>query len=83
MRYSQLSAKEIVNIDTGEKLGDLSQLDMVIDDQTGKITELLIPGGQHFSMSRKPLKTILWRQIRTFGEDMVLISLQSNNQGDK
>jgi len=82
MRYSQLTKKEIVNIDNGEKLGELDQLDMLIDAGTGKILELIFPHGQHISVSKRNYKYIQWNNIRTFGEDMVLISLQANNKDD-
>ncbi|OEH85868.1 hypothetical protein BHU72_03565 [Desulfuribacillus stibiiarsenatis] len=77
MRYTNLSTKEIVVIETGEKLGDLQKVDMEIDPMTGQIIRLIIPQFQNFSFQpRKSLHTIPWNQVRIFGEDTVLISIQ-------
>ena len=43
MRLSQIGGKEIVNLNTGERLGMVAEADLVIDEATGNILRLLIP----------------------------------------
>lgn len=43
MRLSELGGKEIINLYNGERLGVLSNTDLVIDETTGEIICLVIP----------------------------------------
>lgn len=81
MRYSELSTKEIVNIDTGEKLGDLQDLDLLIDAQSGKILNLIVPNTHSKTLNRTQ-GMIPWDRIHRFGQDMVLISSQCKDARD-
>ena len=43
MKLSELGEKEVVNLNNGERLGILSDSDLVIDEGSGKIISILVP----------------------------------------
>ncbi|BAS28401.1 YlmC/YmxH family sporulation protein [Limnochorda pilosa] len=73
MRYSELSGKEIIDIDQGIRLGVVNESDVVIDTETGRVEAILVPYKQGF-MSRKELR-IPWRGIRKIGVDLMVVDL--------
>ncbi len=46
MRLSELSGKEIVNLERAEKMGVLGYVDLEIDEKDGQIQALIIPAGK-------------------------------------
>lgn len=75
MRLSHIGGKEIVNINTGERLGKIAEADLIIDSTTGKIMRLLIPEDSfHFFLfgERKYIE-IPWEDVKKIGNDMIII----------
>ena len=55
MRLSQLSGKELIDIEKGRKLGVLGQTDLLFDEKTGLLKELIIPKSSWMGLKRKVL----------------------------
>ncbi|MET1178068.1 YlmC/YmxH family sporulation protein [Peribacillus sp. NPDC094092] len=76
MRLSELSGKEIVDVNRAERLGILGQTDLEIDE-TGQITSLIIPSVKWFGLLRSGSEIrVPWDHIKKIGADMVIIDFQ-------
>ncbi|MFZ7119766.1 MAG: YlmC/YmxH family sporulation protein [Eubacteriaceae bacterium] len=78
MRFEELKEREIININTGEKLGVFGNCDIDIDDTTGKIISILVPkNASIFSILSKneEFLEITWEKIVKIGKDTIMISL--------
>ncbi|MCK1983871.1 YlmC/YmxH family sporulation protein [Peribacillus frigoritolerans] len=76
MRLSELSGKEIVDVNRAERLGVLGQTDLEIDE-TGQITSLIIPSVKWFGLLRNGSEIrVPWEHIKKIGADMVIIDFQ-------
>jgi len=74
VRYGEISGKEIINVNTGERLGVLGQTDLQIDKETGKINVLLIPTFSWFGLKRNGHQLeVPWECIKKIGKDIILI----------
>jgi len=75
MRLSQIGGKEIVNLNTGERLGIVAEADLVIDEATGNILKLLIPEERsQFSLfGERGFIEVPWENVRKIGNDMIII----------
>lgn len=78
MRLSEISNKEIIDYDKGERLGILGQTDLIIDEKTGQIDAFVIPTLKWFGFGGKRDKEVIvyWRQIKKIGTDMIIIELK-------
>lgn len=67
--------KEVININTGERLGFVQ--DVTADFKTGTIKEIIVPGNNKFLniFSTGNEITIPWDAIKTIGEDIILVSI--------
>ena len=80
MRLSQLSGKELIDIEKGRKLGVLGQTDLLFDEKTGLLKELIIPKSSWMGLKRKDQEiSIPWEHIETIGRDMIILQ---NHQKD-
>nr|WP_188206501.1 YlmC/YmxH family sporulation protein [Alkalibacillus aidingensis] len=74
MRYKDLSGKELIDADRGERLGVLGHTDLQINESTGQIEQIVI---QDYSMlgfkKGESTATIRWSDIEVIGEDMIVI----------
>ncbi|WP_285766638.1 YlmC/YmxH family sporulation protein [Peribacillus sp. SI8-4] len=76
MRLSEMSGKEIVDVNRAERLGILGQTDLEIDE-TGQITTLIIPSVKWFGLMRNGSEIrVPWNHIKKIGADMVIIDFQ-------
>jgi YlmC/YmxH family sporulation protein len=76
LRLSELSGKEIVDVNRAERLGVLGQTDLEIDE-TGQITSLIIPSVKWFGLLRNGSEIrVPWEHIKKIGADMVIIDFQ-------
>ncbi|MBO0996831.1 YlmC/YmxH family sporulation protein [Bacillus sp. SD075] len=76
MRLSELSGKEIVDVNRAERLGILGQTDLEIDGN-GRITSLIIPSVKWFGFIRNGSEIrVPWEHIKKIGADMVIIDFQ-------
>lgn len=79
MRLSQLSGKELIDIERGQKLGVLGQTDLLFDEKTGLLKALIIPKSSWMGLKRREQDiSIPWHHIETIGRDMIIV--QNNKQ---
>lgn len=78
MNLSDLQNKEVIDIATGRRIGNI--IDVVIDKK-GNISKLILeekrPSRRLFSNSRDEL-SILWNQIVKIGDDIMLVDNNKN-----
>ncbi|MGG4453717.1 YlmC/YmxH family sporulation protein [Brevibacillus porteri] len=78
MRLSELGGKEIIGLDNGEKMGVISDSDLVIHPENGMIQSIILPGGSFFGFGKKREDLVIpWSSIVKIGPDMVIIQLQA------
>jgi len=72
-RMYDLRQKEIINTKDGTRFGFVS--DLVLDEEQGKILELIVPGpGRVFGVfGRDQEYRIKWKDITKIGEDIILV----------
>lgn len=77
---SELQLKEVVELQTGKRLGHIVDLEIEVD--TGIITNIIILDQQtKASFFQKPEEIIIgWGQIETIGADIILITEESSQQ---
>lgn len=71
--FSEMRAKEVINICTGERLGFVS--DMTVDVKTGRILSISVPGGYRVLgiLGKQSDVVIPWSRIQKIGDDLILI----------
>ncbi|MCL7746516.1 MULTISPECIES: YlmC/YmxH family sporulation protein [Halalkalibacter] len=76
MRLSEISSKEIIDYQKGERLGILGQTDLLVNEETGEIEAFIIPTMKWFGFGKKDREvTVYWNQVKKIGEDMIIINL--------
>ncbi|GAB6414249.1 YlmC/YmxH family sporulation protein [Bacillus luti] len=76
MRLSELSGKEIVDLERAEKMGVLGYVDLEINEGDGQIEALIIPAGKWGGFKKEPQEIrVAWRQIKKVGHDMILCDI--------
>lgn len=81
MRLSELSGKEIIGFDNGERLGGVGQSDLEINPETGEIQAIILPGSSFLGIGkRKEDLVIPWKSILKIGPDMMIVETQPKNQ---
>lgn len=75
--------KEVIDIRTGRRLGEL--IDVEIDDATGKITAIVVPGeAKYFGLlGGGPDIVIPWTRIKKIGPDCILVEVDSIGLGNE
>jgi YlmC/YmxH family sporulation protein len=78
MRLSDLSGKEIVEINRAQRLGVLGQTDLEINVRNGQIESLIIPQMKWFGMKkhREDIR-VGWDQIVKIGTDMIILDMEN------
>lgn len=73
MRLSDLQNKDVVDIVTGDKIGNI--IDAEISADTGNIVKLIIYEKKGFlNLLRSEEVSISWGQIKKIGSDVILVS---------
>ncbi|MCU5703140.1 YlmC/YmxH family sporulation protein [Bacillus wiedmannii] len=81
MRLSELSGKEIVNLERAEKMGVLGYVDLEIDEKDGQIQALIIPAGKWGGFKKEPQEVrVKWSQIKKVGHDMILCDITDHSK---
>lgn len=73
VKFSDLRAKEVINIGDGERLGFVS--DVTIDTVSGKISSISVPGAYRLLglIGREEDKVIPWESIKKIGDDLIIV----------
>lgn len=74
MRLNDLGNKEIVNLSNGIRHGQLSEAELLLDEKTGLIKAILVPGprGRISFWGNKDFIQLPWSSIRKIGEDIII-----------
>jgi YlmC/YmxH family sporulation protein len=74
-RFSDLRYKEVINVNTGQRLGFVSDLEMDLEE--GKLFSLIVPGPSRLGgvLGREDDYVLPWGCIRRVGEDIILVDL--------
>ena len=77
IKFSKLRQKEVVNIMDGSRLGIIC--DLVLDECTGKICAIVVPGSSRFSFFFKGDRdsVIPFKNIVKIGEDVILVEIDA------
>ncbi|MGM8214391.1 YlmC/YmxH family sporulation protein [Bacillaceae bacterium W0354] len=75
MLLSELQSKDIINVDNGEKIGFISDLEL--DVHYGKILSLVVTiKGKWFGILGQEEEVLIqWHHIKKIGTDVILISM--------
>lgn len=75
MRASELDGKEVIEINTGERLGVIQKSELLVNTVTGMV-EALIFIKHGWGGKEKESRTIPWRQIRKISEELIIFEDQ-------
>ncbi|OEG00453.1 hypothetical protein BHF71_00665 [Vulcanibacillus modesticaldus] len=79
MRFSDFNGKEVIDINSGEKIGIIGHTDLVIDPKSGEIEALILPRNSIFGFKNKKEEIyISWNAIRKIGSDMIIIEKKNH-----
>ncbi len=73
MYYSELAAKEIVNLHDGRKLTASGVYDLVIDEQTGRLESLLVEKRSFLGLRGGSELLISWSAVKRIGDDVIIL----------
>jgi YlmC/YmxH family sporulation protein len=67
--------KEVIDITTGRRLGEV--IDVELDDQTGRVVAIVVPGEAKFFgvLGGGPDVVIPWSKIKKVGPDCILVEV--------
>lgn len=75
MRASEFDGKEVIEINTGERLGVIQKSELLVNTDTGMV-EALIFIKHGWGGREKETRTIPWRQIRKISDELVIFEGQ-------
>ena len=80
MKLNDLFEKEIVSVFTGERLGDV--YDVEIEEKTGFIQNIIIKNKiTLFNLfSSRKIMSISWSSVKVIGEEIILVEDDYSNQ---
>lgn len=72
MRLSEIQNKDVINLNTGMKIGNI--IDIKINSESGKIESLILERKKFSSIFNSSDEIeIYWTQINKIGEDVILV----------
>lgn len=75
-KASDFKSREVINYIEGEKLGYV--YDMEIDENSGKILSIIVPGRTTGTLFPKKGKIIIkWENIKKIGDDIILVDINA------
>ena len=80
VKFSQLQCKEVICVDSGQRLGFVSDVELDVKD--ARLLSILVPGeGSLFG--RGPSLRIPWACIEHIGEDLIIVNIKDPAVRDK
>jgi len=82
MNFSELKEKDVINIRDGRRLG--KPIDLVLND-SDCVCALVVPGPTNILSFLKPNREgecIPWDRVRRIGDDVILVDVDENWNGD-
>ncbi len=76
MLFSELTGKVIIDIDSGGVIGSVGDVDLMVDEETGKIESLLLPPMRSFprEIVSEGAAVIAWDDVVKIGDEVIMIS---------
>lgn len=81
LSFCELKRKDIVSISDGRKLGRI--VDLVFSASSGKVQGIVAPYGKKFLFFRSQEVYIPYCNIKTIGEDIILVDISMGLSGGK
>ena len=80
MKLGELVGKDIINIQSGTRLGTVADSDLLIDNETGQIESIIIPNrGNIFSLWGNRQQLIIpWEAVVKIGNEVILVEIDEN-----
>ena len=80
VRLSELIGKDIINLQTGCRLGIVADSDLIIDTETGEIQSIILTsrGGIFGFLDRHNL-TIPWSAVKKIGNEVIIVDLDETH----
>lgn len=79
MRLSELSRKEIVDLEEGNFWGPAGRSDLLINESSGEIKALLLAGKSGLlGFGYRDEVTIPWSSVLKIGGDTIIVSIKKN-----
>lgn len=78
MNLSDLQSKEIIDISSGKRMGNI--IDVIIN-KNGEIVKFILEDrkiSRHIFSNNKDVVFVLWKQIVRIGDDIILINYKEN-----
>jgi YlmC/YmxH family sporulation protein len=77
MRMSELSGKEVINLADGGRLGVIGECELTFDEQTGKISSILLPnkGGLLSLFGDNRFMSVPWYTLKRIGDEVIIVEL--------
>jgi len=78
MNLSDLQNKEVIDISTGKRMGNIIDVN---NNRNGEITKFILEerkSGKHLFSSSKDELSILWKQIVRIGDDIMLVNYKES-----
>lgn len=72
VRASELEGKEVIEINSGERLGVIQKSELLINTTTGMV-EALILMKQGWGGREKQTRTISWQNIKKISQDLIIV----------
>ena len=73
MRLSDLQNKDVVDISSGDRIGNV--IDVEISSNTGNVMKIIVYDKKGlFNMLRSDEISISWNQIKKIGSDVILVA---------
>ena len=75
MLFSELKCREVINVCTGERYGNVC--DLVFDPCSGEVQAIVVPGAARFFglLKGREGTAIPFQKIKKLGEDVILVEL--------
>jgi YlmC/YmxH family sporulation protein len=74
MRWSELGAKEIINLYDGHRLGLLGRTELLLNEETGEIEAIVVPARGGLWQQRREL-SIPWSAVRRVGPEVLIVEM--------
>lgn len=75
MLYSELKCREVINVNSGERYGNVC--DLAFDACSGQVQAIVVPGGSKLFGLLKSREGMMipFSKIKKLGEDVILVEL--------
>ena len=84
MRLSEFADKKIINIFDGEILGTAGESDLLVDPDSGRIVEIIVPPSRGFAAisannNRRQL-SIPWGAVKKVGAEVIVVDVDDSSK---